>query len=98
MKTMQKLYETKGLTIQDLSAVKKDLKQRMDIQQEQVFTSAKRLVPFTKDSTTINLNKKSLSPLSLITPPMRKGKTISIVEGVLIGYKLMKNARRLFRR
>ncbi len=98
MKTMQKLYETKGLTIQDLSAVKKDLKQRMDIQQEQVFTSAKRLVPFTKDSTTINLNKKSLSPLSLITTPMRKGKTISIVEGVLIGYKLMKNARRLFRR
>jgi hypothetical protein len=95
---MQKLYETKGLTIQDLSAVKKDLKQRMDIQQEQVFTSAKRLVPFTKDSTTINLNKKSLSPLSLITTPMRKGKTISIVEGVLIGYKLMKNARRLFRR
>lgn len=98
MKTMQRLYETKGLTIQDLSEVKKDLKQRMDIQQEQVFTSAKRLVPFTKDSTTINLNKKSLSPLSLITTPIRKGKTISIVEGVLIGYKLMKNARRLFRR
>ncbi len=95
---MQKLYETKGLTIQDLSEVKKDLKQRMDIQQEQIFTSAKRLVPFTKDSTTINLNKKSLSPLSLITTPIRKGKTISIVEGVVLGYKLMKNARRLFRR
>ena len=98
MKTMQRLYETKGLTIQDLSEVKKDLKQRMNIQQEQVFTSAKRLVPFTKDSTTINLNKKSLSPLSLITTPIRKGKTISIVEGVLIGFKLMKNARRLFKR
>lgn len=98
MKTMQKLYETKGLTIQDLLEVKKDLKQRMDIQQKQVFTSAKRLVPFTKDSTAISLNKKRLLPLSLITAPIRKGRTMSMIEGALIGYKLMRSIRKFFRR
>lgn len=98
MKTMQQLYNNKKLNIDDLRDVKMQLKQKIDEQQEQVFTSAKRLVPFTKDSTTINLNKKSLSPLSLVTTPIRKGKAISIAEGVLIGFKLMKSVRRLIRR
>lgn len=98
MRTMQQLYENKNLTIEDLSEVKKELKQRIEAQQNHVLTSARRLVPFTKDSTTINLNRKSLSPLSLITTPIRKGKTISIVEGVLIGYKLMRSIRKFIRK
>ena len=98
MKTMQQLYETKNLSFEDLAVVKKQLKQKIDNQQEQVFGSAKRLVPFTKDSATLSLKKKSLSPLSLITTPIRKGKTISLVEGIVIGYKLVRGNRKFIRR
>lgn len=98
MKTMQQLYENRNLRLEDLSDVKKNLKQKINAQQEQLMVSAKQLVPFTKDSTTINLNKKSLSPLSLITTPIRKGKTMTVVEGILIGFKIMKSIRRFLRR
>lgn len=98
MKTMQKLYKTKGLTIRDLQEAQKDLKQRMEMQQEQVLASAKRLVPFTKDSSVFGLSPKRLLPLSLITAPIKKGRVISVIEGVLIGYKLARSIRRFIRR
>ena len=96
MKTMQKLYENKKLKIDDLSVVKLELKNKIDTQEHHISSSVKRLVPFTKDSTTINLNSKSLSPLTLITTPFRKGKTLTVIDGLVIGYKVMRNVRRFF--
>lgn len=98
MKTMQQLYENKKLSFEDLASVKHDLKLKIDKKQDQVFDSAKRLVPFTKDSSTLSLKKSSFSPLSLITTPIRKGKTISIVEGIVVGYKLVRNIRKFIKR
>lgn len=94
---MQQLYENKKLKIDDLYGVKMQLKKKINVQREEVFIAAKRLVPFTKDSTTISLSNKLL-PLSLITFPFRKGKVFSVVEGVLMGFRLMKNIRRLMRK
>lgn len=93
---MQKLYENEKLKLEDLSGVKMELKHKIDSQENQIATSLKRLVPFTKDSTTINLNSKRLSPLALFTTPIRKGKTLSIIDGVVMGYKVMRNVRRFF--
>ena len=98
MKTMQQLYETKNLSFEDLANAKKQLKQRIDAQQEQISSSAKRVVPFSKDSTTISLKNNALSPLSFITTPIRKGKAISLVEGIVIGYKLIRSIRKFIRR
>lgn len=96
MKTMQKLYENKKLKLEDLAVVKMDLKHRINSQEKHISTSVKRLVPFTKDSTTINLNSKSLSPLALFTTPIRKGKALSVIDGLVLGYRVMRNVRRFF--
>ncbi|MHB9140251.1 MAG: hypothetical protein ACYC25_00060 [Paludibacter sp.] len=98
MKTIQQLYETKNLSIEDLSVFKEQLRQRIDGQQKQVLDSAKRLVPFSKESTTISLKSKAFSPLSLITTPIHKGKTISLVEGIILGYKIIRSVQKLIRR
>lgn len=98
MKTIQQLHNTSRLKMDDLTDAKVDLKKKIEEQQRIVQSSIKQLVPFSKDSTTINLNKKSMLPLSLITTPIRKGKAITMVEGIMIGYKLTKNIRRLLRR
>lgn len=98
MKTMQQLYETKNLSFEDLSIVKKHLRQKIDKQQEQIFVSSKRLVPFTKNSTTLSLKNKALSPLSFITTPLRKGKAISLVEGIVMGYKVVRSIKKLMRK
>ena len=91
---MQQLYETKNLSFEDLSIVKKHLRQKIDKQQEQIVVSTKRLVPFTKDSTTLSLKNKALSPLSFFSTPLRKGKTISLVEGIVMGYKVVRGIKK----
>lgn len=98
MKTMQQLYENRKLTMDDLADVKFDLKRKINEQQSKMQVSMKQIIPFTKDSTTINLNNKKFLPLSLITTPIRKGRAISVAEGILVGYKVMKSIRRFIRR
>lgn len=98
MKTIQQLYETKNLSIEDLSVFKEQLRQRIDEQQKRMLHSAKRLVPFSKESTTVSLKSKVFSPLSLITTPIHKGKTISLVEGIVLGYKIVRSVQRLIKR
>ncbi len=98
MKAMQQLYEKKDLTFEDLSVIRKQLRQRIDSQQEHIMVSARRLIPFSGGSSGISLKNKGISPLSLITTPIRKGKAISLVEGMVIGYKLVRSIRRIIRK
>lgn len=98
MKTIQRLYnDIDNLRLEDLAEIRRELKSEIEVQQVQLLKSAKRLVPFTKDSTTFSF-KNRFSPLSLITTPLRKGKTFSLVEGIVMGYKVMRNVRRIFKR
>lgn len=98
MKTIQQLYENKKLRIDDLYQAKQQLKQKIDVQQQQVLTSFKQVVPFSKALGTLNLGGKMLSPMTLITFLFRRGKTFSILNGILTGFKLMKAVRKLMRR
>ena len=55
---MQRLYNDRNnLRLEDLAAIKRELKSEIEIQQAQLLISAKRLVPFTKDSITFSLKK-----------------------------------------
>ncbi len=95
---MQRLYDNKkNLRLEDLAVIKRDLKSDIEKQQAKLLSSTKRLVPFTKDSTTFSL-KRRFFPLSLITTSIRKGKAFSLIEGIVMGYKVMRNVRRIFRR
>ena len=98
MKTMQQLYEKKDLTFEDLSVIRKQLKDRIDLQQNQIQKSARRLIPFSQNDGSLSLKNKAFSPLSLITTPIRKGKTLSLIEGIVIGYKLVRGIRRIIRK
>lgn len=98
MKTMQQLYEKKDLTFEDLSVIRKQLKDRIDLQQNQIQKSARRLIPFSQNDGSLSLKNKTFSPLSLITTPIRKGKTLSLIEGIVIGYKLVRGIRRIIRK
>lgn len=98
MKTMQQLYEKKDLTFEDLSVIRKQLKDRIDLQQNQIQKSARRLIPFSQNDASLSLKNKAFSPLSLITTPIRKGKTLSLIEGIVIGYKLVRGIRRIIRK
>ncbi|MFV0390525.1 MAG: hypothetical protein ACK5KP_01350 [Paludibacteraceae bacterium] len=98
MKTIHQLQKNKKLKIDDLQDVKRQLRLRIDEQQKMMMASAKGLVPFSANSSSIRSNKKRLIPLSILTTPLRKGKTISVVEGMLIGYKLIKSIRRVVKK
>ncbi len=98
MKTMQQLRDNKNLSYEDLASVKHDLKIEIDKQQVIVLDSAKRLIPFSKNASNLLFRNSSFSPLSLLTISRRKGRNISLLQGILIGYKLMRNIRRLLRR
>lgn len=96
---MQQLRENRHLTINDLTEIRKELKVKVDLQQDVMLASAKRLVPFNNGTSVINLGKKSLSPLKLMTMlPLRRAKRMTLVEGIVIGYKVMSSVKRFVRR
>jgi hypothetical protein len=87
-----KLIPNKDFTIDDLPVFKNEVRQRIEEQKNQLISTAQGLIPFNSKTTT------SITPLSLITAPFRKTKVMTVVEGVIIGYNIVRKIRRLLRK
>lgn len=86
------LREKRNLTMEDLELVKYQLKRELDAKQNSINHSAKSLIPFSK------VSRNASNSFPLLSTRRRKGKTISIVEGVVMGFKMVKNISRMLRR
>lgn len=81
----------KNITIEDIPALKREAKQKIEAQKVRLLSTAQELIPFSSTTSTI-------TPLSLITTPFRKGKVMTVVQGVILGYNLVRKLRQLFRK
>ena len=91
-KMKPRLIINKNLTIDDMSIVREQIKQKIEEQKDQVILSAQHLVPFSSDT------KSSFIPLSLVTVPFTKGKIMNLIQGAIVGYKIVRSIRRFIRK
>lgn len=87
-----KLITDKNITIEDIPAFKLEAKQKIEVQKVRLITTAQDLVPFSSSTTS------TITPLALITAPFRKGKAMTVVQGVILGYNLVRKLRLLIKK
>ena len=95
---MQQLYENKNLKLEDLTTVRQNLRIQIENQQTQVLESAKGLASFKGMLSLLAYNKPAHSPISLLASAGNKKNKFSFVDGMVMGYKMIRNVRRMFRR
>jgi len=91
-KMKPKLAINKNLTIDDMPILREQIKQKIEDQKDQVISSAQHLVSFS------SVTKSSFTPLSLVTTPFTKGKIMNLVQGAIVGYKIVRSIRRFIRK
>lgn len=91
-KSLTDLMNKKCLKMDDLEVVKFALKNQINMKQQQIIHSTKNFSPFSKHTQSISTN-----PLSLLKVPRRKGKTLSIIVGVITSIKLFYNIRNIIK-
>ncbi len=98
MKVLNHLSKNRNLELEDLSEVRKGLKNLISLQEDKILESAKSTIPF-HDSF---VNKTGLfhkySPLSLVSNPLKIKSKAGLVDGILAGFKAVRAVRRLIRK
>lgn len=97
MKTIQQLYDQKNLSLEDLIFVRQELKNKIENKQNQLLDSSRRLMTFPKIVNQNSLKDNLFSIVSLLTSN-KYGKIGTVVEGIIVGYKISKSIRKLFRK
>ena len=82
----------KNITIEDIPAFKQEAKQKIEVQKVRLISTAQDLVPFSSTTTS------TITPLALITAPFRKGKVMTVVQGVILGYNLIRKLRQFLKK
>ncbi len=96
---MQHLYENKDLKFEDLAVIRKKLRQLAGERQNQILDSAGRLITLPNALSLLKSSVNVPSPLALFSRSGRRKKNrFTLVEGVLLGFRAMRSARRFLRR
>ena len=82
----------KNITIEDIPVFKLEAKEKIEAQKVRLISTAQDLVPFSSSTTS------TITPLALITAPFRKGKAMTVVQGVILGYNLIRKLRQFFKK
>ncbi|MBP1663132.1 MAG: hypothetical protein H6Q19_272 [Bacteroidetes bacterium] len=89
-----KLITDKNITIEDMLVFKKEARQKIEQQKVRLISRAQQLMPFFSSSSTTT----SFAPLALMTAPFRKGKMMTVIQGLIVGYNLVRRIRKLIKK
>ncbi|VBB48443.1 hypothetical protein TRIP_D440461 [uncultured Paludibacter sp.] len=84
--------------MEDLSVLKLQIKQRIDLQKEQLQYSAKHLFPTSPSSFLSTVTSVANAATGLASGTRKMGKGFSLINGIVVGYQLAKGISRFIRK
>lgn len=86
-----------NIRMEDLSVLKEQIKQRIDEQKDQLEYSAKNLFPSSPTKILSTVSDVALAASGIMNGTKKAGKGFALLNGVVIGYKLVKSIRKSIR-
>ena len=93
-----KNHQTNKMTLEDLSELKMQIRHRIDLQEELVKYSAKNLIPASPVKLFSSFTSAVSLAMGLSSGSKKTNKGISVVNGLIIGYKVARGVGKILRK